>query len=296
MLAAVMGRTPPPSVLEAARHKYAAIGGASPLVAIAQRLGGQLEAVWVEEDAGIAPVLPGMCFTSPTLVEVVDAMVGFKIQRLLYLSMTPFVSHAAWSAPLEMLITAAQPRGIDVIPVPAIGMTEPYIAGVVESIRDRSSTEIGLAKDMPVVFVAHSLPLDDPNEDPETYAEQLTKVAAIVAYEAAIDNWRVAYTSKGGRGGQWLEPTAAQALDEVAATGATEVLISPLGFATDHMEVLYDLDIAARRYAEGLGLTYHRAATLGDSQALVDAYVASVREVFSPASSRPSSQNPGAEL
>jgi ferrochelatase len=276
MLTAVMGRPPSPAVLAAAKRKYAAIGGKSPLVAVARDVAARLEAAWNTADVSPAevPVGVGMCFTPPFIRDVVADLARAGRQRLLYLSMTPFVSYAAWGLPLELLLEAAEPLGIEVLPVPAIGTFEPYIRGQIEQL---GAT---VHADDAVLFVAHSLPIDDGREDSQLYSEQIAAAARVIAHELGLSDWRLAYVSKAARGGRWLEPDADAALAAIAEQGrARAVTVCPLGFATDHMEVLYDLDVAARAAATRLNLKYRRAQTLGQSRALIDAYLAATRSV-----------------
>jgi len=122
----------------------------------------------------------------------------------------------------------------------------------------------------PVVFTAHSLPqriLDW--HDP--YPDQLRRTCELVAAQAGLRDWRFAYQSASHTGEPWLGPDLLEVLDQIRREGRTGVIVCPVGFVADHLEVLYDIDVEAAAHADALGLHLVRAATLGDGADFVGA-------------------------
>ena len=321
MMSAVFGGRPvPPPVLASALKKYGLIGGASPLVAIATEITGKLLAAGQRGELEIAAALPGMQFSAPPLADSVARLREQGCRRLLYLSLTPFHSTSAYFAPLEQAREAALAAGCEFCAAQPIGLTAPYVAATAT----RLQAALAGADAPLVVFVAHSLPLDG-SEDTGLYDGELRGAAqqviatvteasseagesraedAAESMEKAAEEalpWVCAYTSQGARGAAWLEPKAQAALDEARAQGARTLVVCPLGFATDHMEVLYDLDINLKAAAEDAGLSYRRSQTLGAADDALEAYLQVAREATVPplslrAKAKPERGNPDDRL
>ena len=119
-----------------------------------------------------------------------------------------------------------------------------------------------------LVFTAHSIPETmAANCD---YADQLQETGRLVAEALAVDRWQVVYQSRSGSPSQpWLGPDIAECLRQIRSEGATQVVVAPIGFVSDHMEVVYDLDFEAQNVAKELGMTMVRAATAGTHPAFV---------------------------
>jgi ferrochelatase len=134
------------------------------------------------------------------------------------------------------------------------GFLEPNI----EAVRDA----LAQAPGAPILFTAHSVPVEMANSS--KYVEQLEFVAHAVATATSPSNYRLVYQSRSGPPHQpWLEPDILKALDETKAAGHDSVVVSPIGFTSDHMEVIYDLDHEAAHHAASIGLRMVRAATVG---------------------------------
>lgn len=113
-----------------------------------------------------------------------------------------------------------------------------------------------------LLFTAHSVPLSMASTS--DYVKQLEETACLVAANLGRAQWRLVYQSRSGPPSQpWLEPDVSDALRELSGAGAADAVVVPLGFISDHMEVVYDLDTEARAVAESLGLNMVRAATAG---------------------------------
>jgi ferrochelatase len=133
---------------------------------------------------------------------------------------------------------------------------------------------------LPVIFTAHSVPLRTIAEG-DPYEVQTRETAALVADcvpEVARGEWRFAFQSQGMSGGEWLGPTVEETMLALKAAGQTGVFLQPIGFVCDHVEILYDIDIAFRRFAEEKGLRLWRAESLNDSPAFIQAVAALAAE------------------
>ena len=120
----------------------------------------------------------------------------------------------------------------------------------------------------PLVFTAHSLPMAMAARSP--YFEQLQTSARMIAENLGWQNCTLAYQSRSGRPSDpWLEPDIGHVIRKLAAEGHTSLVVAPLGFVCDHVEVLYDLDIEAKRIAESLGIQLIRASCPNDHPTFV---------------------------
>ncbi|MCL2680271.1 MAG: ferrochelatase [Coriobacteriia bacterium] len=282
MLARIMGDTPPPAVLAAAQKKYAAIGGASPLVPIAHNLCQQLQDALQKSTLAesVQCVQAGMCFTDPSIAEGLAALATAGCSRVIYLSLTPFESWAAWAFPAQQVRAEAARVGIDeVVVAPTFGLTDAYLSAYTQR------TDAALDEGCQVIFVAHSLPLTGKHETADHYRAQFMQAGTKIAQHLGLPDNRFsfAYTSTSGRGGLWLAPTLTECLDQLAATGAKRALVCPLGFATDHMEVLYDIDHSAAGHAHSLGLDFLRTPTLASEQSIDPLLVAALMDCIQKA-------------
>jgi ferrochelatase len=137
------------------------------------------------------------------------------------------------------------------------------------------SDEVG--QPVPVLFTAHSVPCrtvqsSAAGEEPDPYAEDARSTAALVAgLVPRIGQWYFAFQSQGASGGPWIGPTVESTLDALAQQGVTTLILQPIGFLCDHVEILYDVDILFREYAANLGIRLERPESLNGSAILARA-------------------------
>ncbi|MCL2655298.1 MAG: ferrochelatase [Coriobacteriia bacterium] len=290
MFARIFGGAPVPGpVLRVGLEKYQLLGGSSPLPRIADEIAGKLRAASERGELALDVVEPGFQFSLPLIADAVDTLTGAGCKRLLYLSLTPFHSNSAYFAPLEQLRTLARARDCTVIAAEPIGLSSEYVAATAT----RLQAALAGADEPLVVYTAHSLPLDG-SEDTGRYDSELQAAAeqvmqALPAQERTF--WFCAYTSQGARGAKWLEPGVGEALEYARTLGSKTIVVCPLGFATDHMEVLYDLDIKLKAAVEEAGLAYRRADTLGAADDALAAYI-QVASRSLKAEAKPQHDNP----
>jgi ferrochelatase len=123
---------------------------------------------------------------------------------------------------------------------------------------------------VPVIFTAHSLP-EHILASADPYPEEIRRSAEEVARRARLRDWRVAYQSAGATPEPWLGPDAEEVITELAKSGSKGVLLVPIGFVCDHVEILYDIDVEYRELAGRLGVELERTASLNDDAHLVAA-------------------------
>lgn len=288
----LMGREPAPDALERIKSRYVAIGGSSPLPVIAGRIAARLEQR-LSRGGERVPVLVGMRYWDPYIADGLAALVADGCDRVVAVSLSPFESPASSGGYRKALAEAAAGfPALTVVEATSFRETPAFIGALAEALAE-AVRELPAGLRRAVLFTAHSLPASE--LDGSGYVEELRECAAEVAESAALDPpapggeerwlpaveafgsangeppWLFAYQSKGLRPGDWLGPDIADVLRSLAGSGYEAVAVAPIGFATDHMETLYDLDVDAAGLALGLGLEFVRAAVPNDSDRMVEA-------------------------
>ena len=269
-LAAVRGgREPAPDLVAEMQRRYSLIGG-SPLVRIT---GVQAEALQAELGAGCVAAA-GMRFSSPTIPESVEQLVRRGAERVVGIVMSPQWSPALMGAYESELRSAGASHGV---PVAIAGpwYREPLFISLLGSRMREALHEV---PDAAVLMTAHSLPRRVFSAEPD-YIAQLRATAELVARAAGLGprDWRWAYQSAGHTQEEWLRPDLVELFPSIAASGVRDVLVVPVQFLADHLEVLYDLDVAAAEQARAAGLRYRRIAMPNADPAFVRALAAVAR-------------------
>jgi len=252
-LAAVRGgRAPDPALVTEMARRYALIGG-SPLIARTVEQAGALERVLGGDHAAAA----GMRFSAPSIGEAVAALADRGVTRLVGICMSPQWSPLLMSGYERDLRAEAERRSLPVALAPAWHREPCFIEALAGSVRE----SLRGIPDAFVVLTAHSLPRRVFDSEPD-YIAQLRETGEAVAAAAGLESerWRWAYQSAGHTQEDWLRPDLVELFPELAASGARDLLVAPVQFLADHLEVLYDLDIAAAQQARSAGLDYHRVA------------------------------------
>lgn len=257
------GRPGSPEVLAEVRSRYIAIGGGSPLLRWTRA---QAEAL--ERLLGV-PVFFGMRNWHPFLRETMDQVRLAGIDRLAAVCLAPQFSELSVGLYIRRTREAAAEAGVGAEIVWATTYHTELL--LIEAYAERLRPLLPAQK---MLFTAHSLPkqalaADDP------YEAECRATAAAVAAGGGIAQWDFAFQSQGLTGGQWLGPTVESCLDGYAADGVREVVLDPVGFVADHVEVLFDIDILFREYAAARGIALRRPESLNDSPT----YTAALAEV-----------------
>jgi ferrochelatase len=269
------GRPLPPHVVEEIRHRYSLIGF-SPLpcwtLLQSDQLSRQLR----------MPVFVGMRNSRPFIRDTVRAIAEEKFERVIAICLAPQNSRTSVGLYRNAVLGETEVRfELDFVdewhdqPLLAKAFAEKLRAGW-----DRANSEHG-AK-LPVIFTAHSVPQRTITEG-DPYEAQAKETAALVAQAAGLsaDDWAFAFQSQGMSGGAWIGPTVEDTILKLKAKGHHGVFIQPVGFVCDHVEVLYDIDILFKQFAEKEGMRLWRAESLNGSQTLTAALAKVVRSRIS---------------
>ena len=277
------GTAIPPQRLEDVARHYEAVGGKSPLNEITSRQARAVQKLLRERDMDLR-VYVGMRNADPFVVETLRQMASDGVERALGFILSSHHTDASWEryqrnvADAQLEIGAGAPE----IDYCAGWHDHPlFIQTWCELIREGFAR---IARKQhpatPLVFTAHSVPVSMANRS--SYVEQLEITARSVAEKIGHNNWSIAYQSRSGKPGDaWLEPDINLVIRDLSVQGATDVVIAPIGFVCDHVEVLYDLDIEAKKTAAQSGIRLHRASCPNDyttfTQMIADVIVKSVQ-------------------
>jgi len=259
------GRELLPEVIEEVKRRYASIGR-SPLTEITQR-----QRELLEQKINM-PVYVGMRNWRPFISQTLRQMVTDGIHRAVVICMAPQNSRTSVGLYRSSLRGCADPEMIfDFV---ESWHDQPFLiqafADKLRAGREKARREVGRA--IPVIFTAHSVPQRTILEG-DPYEIQAKRTAELVAAAASLERteWRFAFQSQGMSGGPWVGPTVEATILDLARGGHPGVFIQPIGFVCDHVEVLYDIDIAFKQFTEEEGLRLWRAESLNDSPRLISA-------------------------
>jgi ferrochelatase len=252
-------------VQEVAEH-YKHLGGFSPFNALTFDQAKKLEAALAERGLAL-PVVAGMRHWKPYVQEALVDLKARGCSRPLAVIMAPHQSTVSWDWYIKVVGEAEDALGAGAPAV--VGYLDPwwthegFVAANAERIR--AATQ-GWSKERvaeaALVFTAHAIPFAVQRTAP--YEQQFKESAAAIARSLGKAEWTIAYQSQPGDSAiPWSKPSAVEVIDELAKKGAKDVLLSPIGFLCDHVEVLYDLDVEAKERAKALGVGYTRAETVG---------------------------------
>jgi ferrochelatase len=275
------GRPVPPGRLEEVARHYERIGGCSPLNELTLRQARALAAV-LERDGPHLPVHVGMRNWAPYIADALREMTGGGIRRALGLILAPHRSESSWERYVAAVDTARAEIGTC---APTIAYapgwhTHPlFIEAVAQRVAEAlDQVSAARRKGAHVIFTAHSVPATTGNG--AAYAAQVATSAEQVARRLGLVRWSVAYQSRSGNPREpWLEPDIGVALRALAAGGVSDVVVEPIGFVCDHVEILYDLDVEARAVAGAAGVAFVRAGTTNDHPAFIAMLADVVRTV-----------------
>lgn len=278
------GKIPSDELVAEMRRRYERIGG-SPIVRITAAQADALE----RELNAAGPswrVAAGMRFSEPSIAGAVRALRAAGARRIVGIVMSPQWSDTLMGGYVRALEEAAQPFAPD-LPVSVVRewhREAAFLDAVAEAIRDTLDRLGPSGRDVPLVLTAHSLPRRVFDAEPG-YVAQLRETAELVAERAGIGGrWTWAYQSAGHTQEEWLRPDLTEVFPDLARAGHTDVVVVPVQFLADHLEVLYDLDVAAAEQALAAGLAYHRAAMPNTRPAFIRALAdVARREALAPA-------------
>ena len=256
------GHRPTPELLAELRGRYQAIGGTSPLLkhTLVQAQG--IQAALDARAPGRFRTIAGMKHSPPFLEESAVQLVREGVRRVIGLVLAPHYSRLSVEEYLQR-VQEALPASMPFSAVKSWHLAPGYLAYLEEQIvaaRTRVRETGGVPEERQhVLFTAHSLPARILHMG-DTYPEQLRETAEAVAKATRLPRWSVAWQSAGRTDEPWIGPSILDVLPELAAQGIGGVVVCPAGFVSDHLEVLYDLDIEASQLADRLHLAFTRTA------------------------------------
>jgi len=264
------GRAIPDSVITEIQHRYGLIGR-SPLTAITLRQGDLLA------ESLSVPVYVGMRNWKPYIAEALRQMRLAGIQKTIAICLAPQNSRTS----VGLYRKAIEHNGGDI----DIDFVESWHAHPLLISAFAARLENALAthgKQTPVIFTAHSVPARTIT-DGDPYERQARETGNLVAAKAKLprSQYKFAFQSQGMSGGPWIGPTVEETMRELREQGQDRVLIQPIGFLCDHVEILYDIDIAFRELGSEIGLQVLRTESLNESPLLIAALAALVSERLS---------------
>ena len=266
------GRTTKPQLVEEIRARYARIGGRSPILELTRA---QAAAIGRALGRRFA-VFVGMRHWHPFIQETVQDIAAAGFRRVVGVAMAPHYSSMSVGAYEKKLLQAADSGGhLDVTLVRTWWNQPQFLDATASRIRE-ALQRFPADVTVDVIFTAHSLP-EKVVASADPYPDELKASAQEVAKRAGLEEWRFAYQSAGATAEPWLGPDAEDVITELAQAGHKAVLLVPIGFVCDHVEILYDIDVEYQSVAKRLGIQLERTASLNDDPGLVAAVAKAVR-------------------
>jgi len=214
----------------------------------------------------------GMRYWPPYVHDVLKTMAEQGLRNLLAVILSPFQCSASWEAYQQVVekgVAALGKQGPQVTYLAPWHIHPGFIEAIADTIHQASAPlGPGRAQEAALIYTAHAIPTAMATGAP--YTQQFAATAAAASQLLGRQDYRLAYQSQAtGTPFPWLQPAINDAVQQVHTEGYRDVIVAPIGFLCDHVEVLYDLDIQARDTAVACGMTYQRAATVGTHRAFL---------------------------
>ena len=272
------GREPHAGLVDEFTRRYLVIGG-SPLVEIARA-----QAAALADSLGW-PVEVGMRFSAPSIADGMRNLAERGVEHIAAIVLSPQFSLMLMGGYAKALEDAQSVLGDRAPGVRLSGAWHDhpsFVAALGGGIR-RALDRLGAHERdaVAVLMTAHSLPRRVAEQEPQ-YLDQLRATANAVASAARLEDadWSFCWQSAGHEPGEWMKPDFADLMPELAAAGRRSVVVAPVQFLADHLEILYDVDIGAREQAERYGLKFHRIESLNADPGLIEALSSVARSVL----------------
>lgn len=272
------GNPPEAAQLKELQDRYAMIGGKTPLLQITRE-----QAKLLEQRLGIKTYV-GMKHWHPYIHETIKQIDNENISQIIAIAMTPHYSSMSIGDYRNRL-----QKAIDKVnPAMRFQMKERwgdnsiFIDSICQRIEaTRKKFPVPSYDEIEVIFTAHSLPIKI-LESGDPYQKELIQTSNLAAKELRLPRWRQAFQSAGRTRDTWLGPDILQELQKLASEGSKQVLIAPIGFTTDNLEILYDLDIQAATKARELEIIFKRIDCANTTPRFIDALEDIIKPLISP--------------
>jgi ferrochelatase len=263
----ILGHRPAGHLLSELKERYAAIGGHSPLNEITARQAAALQRLL--QRRGIASrTMVGMKYHSPFIWEAIEDARNNGAEELLLLPLTPLNAGVSAESYLRLALDYVNRKGYRLqVRFPDQWHLNAHLLKFWhEAIESRLSAKNYDA----VLFTAHSIPKRYADAG-EPYPHQVREMASALASSLTIKRYEVAFQSAGRTGEEWIAPELEEVMRNLRNEGAEHVLIVPIGFVSEHLEVLYDIDIEAKEFADSIGLKIERTELPNDNSEFIEA-------------------------
>ncbi len=272
------GRKPSQEQLKKVKERYELIGGASPLPEITRAQAKSLEEKLNQRGHSFKSYV-GMRYGHPLIEETLKKILLDRVRDAVAIPMAPFRSSASTGAYVEEVnrVLKDLKNGLEVSFIEGWHSHPLFIEAIREKIEEKLMTFSPKArKRVHLIFTAHSLPKSIVEESP--YVKEMEESVQSVRKGLESLPWQIAFQSRGGGPEEWIGPDVESVLMKLSGEKAGEVLIVPIGFVSDHIEILYDIDIMFQRKAESLGIVLKRTESLNVSEKFIRALASSVEE------------------
>lgn len=261
------GRPLAASAVEEVVRRYALIGGGSPLLEITAR-----QAIELAKLLGL-PVYVGMRNWKPYIEDALHCLNKVQVTRVVAVCLAPQNSRTSIGLYRSHLAKAVE----KVAPELHVEFVESWHdhPGLVAAFREKAAAALArmereAGQPVPVVFTAHSVPVKTVEEG-DPYERQVKETARLVAEAMGLSGYAVAFQSRGMTPEPWIGPNVESQIEALAAEGRRHVLLVPIGFVSDHVEILYDIDVVFRDYGLKKGVSVARSGSLNDSPLFIHA-------------------------
>ena len=308
------GRKPSPNQLQKIKERYLMIGGHSPLLDITRRQAEALEKKLNSTSSFSPPykggdrggryfkVFVGMRYWHPFIKDTLNEIKNSGAERIVAVVMAPHYSKlstgnyikavneamAELTPPIPPFLRGSE-GGLAISFINNWHIHPLFLEAVAEKIKKGISYFKDINKaDIQIIFSAHSLPKIPPSPpfdkggkgglEDDPYVKQLNETIEGIIKLTGDISWHLGFQSKGMSAGEWLEPTIDSIFERLSREGKKYILIVPVGFVSDNIETLYDIDIFYKETAKSLGLIFHRTESLNDSPKFIESLSSIVRE------------------
>ena len=264
------GRPLEPDRMKEIQDRYKIVGG-SPLLELTFNQAAALQ----NRLGDAAKVYTGMRHSPPFIADTISKMGSEGVTSIIAICMTPQFSQMTIGAYEEALQKGISETGSSI----SYELVKSFARrpGLIRAFAARIQESLSSHPASFVIFTAHSLP-EKILQQGDPYDYEVKETARLVAQELSLSDWRFAYQSQGMTSDKWLGPAVESRIEELHAKGVREILIAPIGFVCDNVEILYDIDVMFRKYAQEREMILHRAASLNDSSDLIHLLHELVRE------------------
>jgi ferrochelatase len=271
------GRKPSPELLAELKERYALVGGRTPLSEISEATRKGLEEKLNIEGEERYRVFLGMKHWHPYIEQTVQEMAAEGVTRAVGLVLAPHFSSMSIAGYYTSISAAQEKHGtsIDILPIESWHLHPPFLKAVADHIQLRLADFL-CGSDVTVVFTAHSLPEKIVAEG-DPYPRQLRETAEAIAAMLNLNHWTFSYQSAGRTPDPWLGPDIVDTVHSLADDGVQHILVAPIGFISEHLEIHYDIDYEAQAAAKERGITLKRIDMLNAGDDLLDGLAELVR-------------------